>query len=232
MLTVDVASRRGTFLLEAAFEQPGRGTLALVGENGAGKTTLLRLIAGLDRPERGRIMFEERVWCDVALGIARPARERGVGWVPQDYALFPHLDALGNVAFGLLARGLGARAARERAYAALTRLGVETLAARRPAELSGGQQQRVALARALAPEPRLLLLDEPLAALDARTRAEMRAMLTGLLSGFDGIAVVVTHHAVEALMLAERIAVMEDGRITQLGDAAELVRHPRSAYVA
>jgi molybdate transport system ATP-binding protein len=232
VLTVDLASRRGGFTLEAAFDQPAPGTLALVGENGAGKTTLLRLVAGLERIERGRVTFDGATWSDAAAGVHLAARERGVGWVPQDYALFPHLDALGNVAFGLRARGLGLRTARERARAALARLGVEGLATRRPGELSGGQQQRVALARALVLEPRVLLLDEPLAALDARTRAEVRALLTGLLAGYDGVALVVTHHAIEALMLADRIAVLEEGRITQLGVASDLVRHPRSAYVA
>ena len=232
MLAVDVVSRRGGFTLEAAFEQAAGGTLALVGENGAGKSTLLRLIAGLERPERGRVRFDGADWFDDARALDVPARARGIGWVPQDYALFPHLTALENVAFGLRARGLGARAVRERSHGSLARLGVTELASRRPSELSGGQQQRVALARALVLEPRLLLLDEPLAALDARTRREVRALLTGLLAGYDGVAIVVTHQAVEALMLADRIAVMEDGRITQLGDAAELVRHPRGEYVA
>ena len=232
MLSVDLASRRGGFTLEAAFDQPVPGTLALVGENGAGKTTLLRLVAGLERPERGRVCFDGATWWDAATGVHVPPGRRGVGWVPQDYALFPHLDALANVAFGLRARGIGAGAARQRARAALARLGVDDLAARRPDELSGGQQQRVALARALVLEPRLLLLDEPLAALDARTRGEVRTLLTGLLAGYEGVALIVTHHAIEALMLADRIAVLENGRITQVGDATELVRHPRSAYVA
>jgi molybdate transport system ATP-binding protein len=232
VLSIDLASRRGGFTLEAAFDQPAPGTLALVGENGAGKTTLLRLVAGLERAERGRITFDGVTWGDAATGVHVPPGRRGVGWVPQDYALFPHLDAQANVAFGLRARGVTNRVARERAHAALARLGVDGLATRRPGELSGGQQQRVALARALVLEPRLLLLDEPLAALDARTRGEVRALLTGLLAGFDGIALIVTHHAIEALMLADRIAVLENGRITQLGDASELVRHPRSAYVA
>jgi molybdate transport system ATP-binding protein len=232
VLSVDLTSRRGGFSLEAAFDQPAPSTLALVGENGAGKTTLLRLIAGLEKIERGRVTFDSAIWSDAAAGVHVPAGRRGVGWVPQDYALFPHLDALANVAFGLRARGIPVKSAREKAQAALTRLGVERLATRRPGELSGGQQQRVALARALVLEPRLLLLDEPLAALDARTRGEVRALLTGLLADYPGVTVIVTHHAVEAMMLADRIAVLEQGRITQLGVAAELVRHPRSAYVA
>jgi molybdate transport system ATP-binding protein len=232
VLSVDLTSRRGSFTLEAAFDQPSPGTLALVGENGAGKTTLLRLIAGLERIERGRVTFDGATWSDAATQAHVPAGRRGIGWVPQDYALFPHLDALANVAFGLDARGIPTKTAHERAMGALERLGVERLATRRPAELSGGQQQRVALARALVLEPRLLLLDEPLAALDARTRAEVRALLTGLLADFEGVALIVTHHAIEAMMLADRIAVLEEGRVTQLGVATELVRHPRSAYVA
>ncbi len=232
MLTVEVASRRGAFALEAAFEQAAGVTLALVGENGAGKTTLLRMLAGLETPERGRIRFDGATWSDGAAGVWVEAARRGVGWVPQDHALFPHLTALENVAFGLRARGMPGAESRVRAAASLERLGVGAHAALHPHDLSGGQRQRVALARALVLEPRLLLLDEPLAALDARTRGEVRVLLGELLAGFTGVAVVVTHQAVEAMMLADRIAVMEEGRITQLGPAAELVRHPRSAYIA
>ena len=232
MLSIDFAERLGAFALEVALEVPARQTLALVGESGSGKTSVLRTLAGLIRPERGRIALHDEVWFDAARGIDRAAPLRNIGYVPQDYALFPHRTALDNVAFGLRASGVPRAPALLRARAALARFDAEAFAAQRPGELSGGQQQRVALARAVVLEPGLLLLDEPLAALDLQTRRSVRGELRRLLSGFDGVSVFVTHSPVEAMVFGDRIAVLDGGRVAQLGSADELVRHPRTGYVA
>ena len=232
MLRATLAKRRGGFALDVAVEAPAGGTLVVVGESGAGKTTLLRLLAGLDRPDAGRVAVGERVYFDAAAGIEAPAWEREVGYVAQDYALFPHLTVRENVAFGLRARGVPRHDARARADAALDRLGVADLALRRPAELSGGQQQRVALARAAVTEPRLLLLDEPLSALDLGTRQVVRGELRALLSELSAATVFVTHSPLDATVFGDSIAVIENGRLTQVGARDDLLRHPRSAYVA
>jgi molybdate transport system ATP-binding protein len=224
--------RLGALELDVALEAPAASTLALVGESGSGKTSTLRMLAGLLRPEAGRVAVGDAVWLDSATGVEVPAWRRAVGYVPQDHGLFPHLDALGNVAFGLRALGVPGRAARARAHAALERVGVGELAARRPHVLSGGQAQRVALARALVLEPALLLLDEPLAALDLPARRAVRGELKRVLAGLACATVYVTHSPLEALVFGDRIAVLEAGRIGQCGTPAEMVRHPRSAYVA
>jgi len=232
MLSARLDKRLGGFQLEAALGIEAGRTLALVGESGAGKTTLLRLLAGLSRPDAGRVALDGEAWFDHAAGIDRPPWRRSVGWVPQDYALFPHLSVRDNVAFGLRAAARPAAEVRGRVDAALARFGIGALAARRPGALSGGQQQRVALARALVLEPALLLLDEPLAALDHRTHRAVRGELAQLLSTLSCATVLVTHSPVEALMLGTRIAVLEDGRLTQEGAREELLRHPRSTYIA
>jgi molybdate transport system ATP-binding protein len=232
MLQATLRLARPTFSLEAEFEVPPGRTLVLVGESGAGKTTVLRLLAGLERPDSGRIVLDGEVWYDGALGTHLPPQQRDVGWVPQDYALFPHLSVRENLRFGLTARGVPRTAQDARLDAALEQVGITDLAARPVSSLSGGQQQRVALARALAPEPRLLLLDEPLAALDLRTRRLVRGELRRLLAATAGPAILVTHHPVEALQLGDLIAVMERGRIAQVGERDALLRHPRSAFVA
>lgn len=210
------------FELSAA---PGT-TLAVVGPNGAGKTTLLRALLGLT----------PRAHADLRLGgldvTALPPHRRDVAWVPQDGALFPHQDALTNTAYGLRAHGHPRAAARAEAQAWLDRLGVGHLAHRKPGQLSGGQAQRVALARALASRPRLLLLDEPLAALDQTTRAHVRHTLRAHLADFDGVCLIVTHDPVEAVSLAGRVLVLEDGRAVQDAPPAEVTRHPRSPWVA
>jgi molybdate transport system ATP-binding protein len=224
--------RLGPLALDVALEVPEGGTLALVGESGSGKTSTLRMLAGLLRPDSGRISLGGEVWLDTGAGVDVPAWRRAVGYVPQDHGLFPHLDALGNAAFGLRALGVPARAARARALAALERVGVADLAGRRPAALSGGQAQRVALARALVLEPRLVLLDEPLASLDLATRRAVRGEIRRALAGLACATVYVTHSPLEALVFGDRIAVLEGGRIGQSGAAGDLVRHPRSAYVA
>ncbi|MFD3656853.1 ABC transporter permease [Streptomyces sp. NPDC058620] len=201
-------------------------TIAVVGPNGAGKTTLLRALLGLTP----RAHAELRLGDTDVTGLA--PHHRGVAWVPQDGALFPHLSALTNTAYGLRAHGVPRAEARREAQRWLDRLGVGHLAQRRPAQLSGGQAGRVALARCLAARPRLLLLDEPLAALDQTTRAQVRHTLRAHLDGFAGVCLIVTHDPVEAVALADRVLVLEDGRMIQYAPPAEVTRHPRSPWVA
>jgi len=205
---------------------------ALLGPNGAGKTTVLRALAGLLRLAEGRVVLDGAVLEDTARRIRVPVERRPVGMVFQDYLLFPHLSAVDNVAFGLRARGMGRSAARRTAQAWLERLGLPAVADAGPRTLSGGQQQRVALARALATDPRLLLLDEPLAALDTSIRAEVRRDLRRHLREFAGVNLLVTHDPLEAIALADRLIVIEGGRIVQAGTPAEVTERPRSAYVA
>ncbi|MEV7113826.1 ABC transporter permease [Streptomyces anulatus] len=207
-------------------DAPGSTTIAVVGPNGAGKTTLLRALLGLTPRAHAVLRLGDS---DVT---ALPPHRRGVAWVPQDGALFPHLSALANTAYGLRAHGVPRAEARREAQGWLDRLGVGHLAHRRPAQLSGGQAQRVALARALAARPRLLLLDEPLAALDQTTRARVRHTLRGHLADFGGVCLIVTHDPVEAVSLADRVLVLEDGRVLQDEPPAEVTRHPRSPWVA
>jgi molybdate transport system ATP-binding protein len=220
-LRFDLSVPLRSFRLELALEV-GRETVALVGPSGSGKTTVLRTLAGLRRPERGRIELGAETWLDVANGIDRAPEERRVGFVFQDYALFPHLTVAENVAFG----------GRARAAELLDRFHLGHLAAARPRELSGGERQRVALARALARDPGLLLLDEPLAALDAETRARVRGELHELLRGFDLPTLLVTHDFEDAAALAGRVGVLVEGELLQLGSPAELVSAPRDPFVA
>ena len=232
MLEVQVEKRLGGFTLAAALEVPAASVIVVVGESGSGKSTLLRMIAGLVAPDRGRIALGAQALDDVAAGLHVPAHQRPVGYVPQDYALFPHLTVRDNVGFGLRARGDRGAEPRRRADEALERLGVASLAALRPHQLSGGQQQRVALARALVLEPDILLLDEPLAALDPPTRRAVRAELRRLLAGLPCASVFVTHSPAEALAFGERIVVLESGRVTQQGTRENLLREPRTRYIA
>ncbi|MEV8531726.1 ABC transporter permease [Streptomyces sp. NPDC051211] len=205
--------------------EPGT-TIAVVGENGAGKTTLLRALLGLTPRAHAELRLGDTEVTDL------PPHKRQVAWVPQDGALFPHLSALANTSYGLRARGVPRAEARRTAREWLDRLGVGHLAHRKPAELSGGQAQRVALARALAARPRLLLLDEPLAALDQTTRVHVRHTLRRHLAGFGGVCLIVTHDPVEAVSLADRVLVLADGRALQDAPPAEVTRHPRSPWVA
>ncbi len=200
--------------------------VALLGPNGAGKTTALRLLAGLTRLTEGEIVL------DGAELRALPPENRPIGMVFQDYLLFPHLSALDNVAFGLRCQGAGKAAARRAAADWLARVGLAGHTGARPGQLSGGQAQRVALARALAIHPRLLLLDEPLAALDAHTRLEIRAHLRRHLDAFEGATVLVTHDPLDAMVLADRLIVIEAGAVVQAGTPAEVARRPRTDYVA
>jgi molybdate transport system ATP-binding protein len=206
--------------------------VALLGPNGAGKTTLLRALAGLVPLGAGHVRVDGRVLEDAATGEFIPTERRPIGVVFQDYLLFPHLTVVDNVAFGLRSRGTGRRVAREKGAQWLDRVGLGGYANAKPAELSGGQRQRVALARALASDPRLLLLDEPLSALDVTTRAELRRDLKRHLASFPGLRLVVTHDPLEAAALADRLVVIEHGRLVQTGTAAEVTERPRSQYVA
>ncbi len=206
--------------------------VALLGPNGAGKTTLLRAVAGLVPLTSGYVNLDGRVLEDAASGKYVPTERRSIGVVFQDYLLFPHLSVLANVAFGMRSRGMRSQEASEKAAQWLDRVGLSAYIQDKPDALSGGQRQRVALARALAPDPRLLLLDEPLAALDVTTRAEVRRDLKRHLSAFPGLRLVVTHDPLEAAMLADRLVVMENGRLVQTGTPTEVTERPRSQYVA
>ncbi len=231
-LEVDVRLRLGSLELEMSFALHEGEVVALLGPNGAGKTTLLRAIAGLVPIDAGVIRLDGDVLEDPATGLYVPTERRSIGVVFQDYLLFPHLSVLENVAFGLRSRGVARVEAQARALRWLDRVGIARYAGRKPRDLSGGERQRVALARALAAEPRLLLLDEPLAALDVTTRAEVRRDLKRHLDSFRGLRLVVTHDPLEAVTLADRLIVMENGRHVQTGTPAEVTEHPRSKYVA
>ena len=224
--------RSASFALEVELDLPAGRTVALLGPNGAGKSTAVAAIAGLRPIDRGRIELAGTVLDDPEIGAFVPPEERRVGVVFQDYLLFPHLSVLENVAFGLRSRGVAREEARARARTWLDRVGLVELAGRAPADLSGGQAQRVALARALAPEPHLLLLDEPLSALDVTTRARLRRRLRVHLDAFAGPRLLITHEPTEAFLLADEIHVLEDGRVSQAGTADDIRLRPRTRYAA
>jgi molybdate transport system ATP-binding protein len=221
LLDIDVTLPRRTFDLRAALTV-GAETLALVGPSGSGKTSLLRTVAGLDRPTAGHISLGETRWFDADRGVYLSAEQRRVGYLPQDYGLFPHLTVAANVRF----------AARRDRPDLLARLGIEHLARARPGELSGGERQRVALARALAREPRVLLLDEPFGALDPVTRQQVRNELTDELKLVQLPTLLVTHAFDDATALAERVGVIDAGALVQVATPAELLRAPANALVA
>lgn len=223
---------RGDIELQVDLTIGAGEVIALLGPNGAGKSTLLQIFAGLLRPDTGIVELDGVLLDAPQQGVRLPPQSRRVGMVVQDYLLFPHLNIVENVAFGLRARGMPREPARSRAREWLARMGLAEYQRRRPRQLSGGQAQRVALARALIVEPRLLLLDEPLAALDAGTRPAVRAELRRHLSRYSGCTVIVTHDPLEAMVLGDRIAVLETGRVVQQGTPAEVARHPRTDYVA
>ena len=206
--------------------------VALLGPNGAGKSTVLSCLAGLVPVDAGHVRVGDDVHDDPTTGTFVAPQARGVGVVFQDYLLFPHLSALENVAFGLRAAGRPRREARREATEWLERMRLDGLGAARPGTLSGGQAQRVALARALAPAPRVLLLDEPLAALDAGARGVVRTELRRHLREFAGCTVLVTHDPLDAMVLADRVVVVEQGRVVQTGPPAQVARAPRTPYVA
>jgi molybdate transport system ATP-binding protein len=227
-LTAELVLRAGALEIELALAVDERG-LILVGPNGAGKTTTLLALVGARRAVRGRVAIGDDILFDGSAGIDRPPEERGLAYLPQDYALFPHLDATANVAFGIEGRP---RERKERARELLERLGIGAVASRRPAALSGGEQQRVALARALAASPRALLLDEPLAALDVGARAEVRVFLANELRTLGLPFIIVTHDRDDIRAFSAPIMVLENGRALQLGEAGELERAPASPFVA
>jgi molybdate transport system ATP-binding protein len=229
-LDASVAVRRGTLDLAVDLVVGAGEVLAVLGPNGAGKSTLARVLAGLLRPDTGRVDVDGRVWDGPDAHL--PAHRRSLGMVFQDALLFPHLTVAENVAFGLRTRGVGAAERRAAAEAWLGRVGLADFGRRRPAELSGGQAQRVALARALVGDPALLLLDEPLSALDARTRLTVRAELRRHLGDFAGSTVLITHDPVDAMALADRVVVLEEGRVVQEGTPGDVSRRPRTDYVA
>ncbi|SBT43486.1 ABC transporter ATP-binding protein [Micromonospora narathiwatensis] len=232
LLDAHLVADRGAFHLDVRLRIAAGEVVALLGPNGAGKTTALRILAGLHPLGAGHLTLdgvdldrpERRTWI--------PPERRPVGVVFQDYLLFPHLTALDNVAFGPRRRGADRRTARDWAQGWLDRVGLRGQARHKPRQLSGGQAQRVALARALAVEPTLLLLDEPLAALDARTRLDTRAELQRHLGEHPGATLLVTHDPLDALVLADRLVIVEHGRVVQEGDAATVTARPRTDYVA
>jgi molybdate transport system ATP-binding protein len=230
-LRAHLVVERAAFRLDLDLTVAPGEVVALLGPNGAGKTTALRALAGLTPLTGGRIELAGACLDDAA-GTFVPPERRGVGIVFQDYLLFPHLTALDNVAFGPRCQGASRAQARAIAHEWLARVGLADLAQRRPRQLSGGQAQRVALARALALQPALLLLDEPLAALDARTRLDTRADLHRHLADHPGPALVVTHDPLDAFVLADRLVIIEGGRVVQEGDAAAVTARPRTEYVA
>jgi len=222
----------GTLTLDAELAVADREVVAVVGPNGAGKTTLLRAIGGLIEIGAGRVALDGVVLEDTVNHIHVPPEKRPVGVVFQDYLLFPHLSALENVAFGLRGQGRSRAEIRELSRDWLERVGMGAMAGSRPRGLSGGQAQRVALARALARQPRLLLLDEPLSAVDLASRADLRRLLRHALSSYDGTRLLVTHDPLEAAAVADRLVVLEGGRIVQDGPVAEVTARPRSRWVA
>jgi molybdenum ABC transporter ATP-binding protein len=229
MVAVRVAATAGAFRLDAEFAAPA-GITALFGPSGAGKTLTLRCIAGLTRPDAGRIEVAGRTLFDSATGIDLPARDRRVGYVFQQYALFPHLTVERNVAYGLHALPRAAR--RTRAAELLDLVGLAGFGDRSPSGLSGGQQQRVAIARALAGDPRILLLDEPFAALDAMVRVRLRAELRELHRRTGIPMLLVSHDLAEIRHLADHLVLLEDGRVLASGDLPRVLREPTNERVA
>jgi molybdate transport system ATP-binding protein len=225
-LDAAVAVRRGDWTIEVALQVVDGETVALLGRNGAGKTTALEAIAGITPLASGHVELDGRRIDEL------PAELRGIGFAFQDAMLFPKLSVLENVAFPLRARGVDKAEARRRATDLLGELATDVNADAMPPTLSGGERQRVALARALAPEPRLLLLDEPFASVDAAAKPELRALLRRTLAAFDGPSVLVTHDPVEATTLADRLVLIEDGRVTQTGTPAEVRNRPATRYAA
>lgn len=231
-LKAEIGLALGTLDMSVSLDVAAGTTVAVVGPNGAGKTTLVRALAGLEALQRGKVVIDGRVVEDTEAKIRVPAEKRNVGVVFQEHRLFANLSVLENVAFGLRAGGTPKKAARASARKALEQVGLAETVAFRPRELSGGQAQRVALARALVTEPTLLLLDEPLAAVDLAARAELRHLLREELSRYPGTRLLVTHDPLEAAALAQHLVVIEGGRITQEGPLVEVTARPRSPWVA
>lgn len=231
-LQVEVHVVRGAFSLDVAFRAEAGEVVVILGPNGAGKSTLLRVLAGLIPLGSGRVALDGRAVEDPGAGIRQTPQDRKVGVVFQDYRLFPHLSAKENVAFGPRSTGTSKGAALAQAGEWLARFGLSGLEAHRPHQLSGGQAQRVALARALINRPGLLLLDEPLAALDASSRADVRADLRHQLDEFEGVTLMVTHDPLDAMTLAHRLLIIEGGEVVQDASPEHVAQHPATPYVA
>ena len=231
-LSAVIHATRGNFRLDVSFDVADGETLAVLGPNGAGKSTILRCLLGLVPLDTGRIVLGDQVLEDTTNNLYVEPENRRVGAVFQDYLLFRHLSVIDNVAFGLRARGAKKESARLTARAHLERFDVEHLADRRPSQLSGGEAQRVALARALAVDPKVLLLDEPLAALDVTTRRTVRDELSLFLSAFGGPRLIVTHDPADARRLADRVLIVEHGSVVQHGSIRDVMRDPATPYVA
>jgi molybdate transport system ATP-binding protein len=231
-LNAQVRTRLGSLHLDCDVSIESNITVAVLGPNGAGKTTLLRVVAGLLPIDEGRVEVNGTVFEDTATRTWLTPEARRVGFLFQDHGLFPHLSVLDNVAFGLRARGVDGRTANARANEWLERVDLVQYASSRPSALSGGQSQRAALARVLVTDPQALLLDEPLAAVDASARLDLRRALREHLATFAGVRLIVTHDPLEAASLAERVVVLEDGHVTQDGPFAEVSSRPRSAWIA
>ncbi|MGH4026177.1 MAG: sulfate/molybdate ABC transporter ATP-binding protein [Pseudonocardiaceae bacterium] len=229
-LHAQVQVRRHGFNLDVTVQAGVGEVLAVLGRNGSGKSTLLAAIAGLLRPDEGRIMLEGRVLTDTAAKVQSPPHRRRIGLLAQQPLLFPHLSVLDNVAFGPRSTGTPRRDARAKALQHLTEVDATQFAQRRPGQLSGGQAQRVALARALASNPDLLLLDEPLSAVDVDIAPALRSLLRSVLA--DRLTVVVTHQVIDALVLADRVVVLDGGRVVEQGPTPEVLTRPRSAFAA
>jgi molybdate transport system ATP-binding protein len=229
-LTASIEVMRAAFRLSLSLDVPAGTITAVVGPNGSGKTTTLRALAGLVRPTSGSIRLGDRILDDGDVHV--PARDRGIGVVFQDYLLFPHLTAVENIAFGPIAHGVARASALAAARDWLDRFELADFASVRPRLLSGGQAQRVALARALILEPPLLVLDEPLAALDAGSRGSVRTQLKDELGAYGGATVLVTHDPVDALDLADQLIVLDRGEIVQRGIPSEVAAAPANGYVA
>jgi molybdate transport system ATP-binding protein len=229
-LDARVVVRRPGHTLDVALAAERGEVVAVIGPNGAGKSTLVRALAGIEPLTEGHVLVDGRSW--EGPGGRLEIRHRGVGVVFQDELLFPHLTALGNAAFGPRSRGRNRREAEAAAREWLARFGIEDLAGRRPAQLSGGQAQRVSIARALAGPPGLLLLDEPLSALDVCVAMALRLELARHLADFDGVTVLVTHDALDVMTLASRVVVLDEGRVAQEGTPDEVAARPRTEHVA
>ena len=232
MTGISVRARVTSRDVDVEFDTAPGEVIAVIGPNGAGKSTMLHVIAGLLRPDDGRVSCGERVVTDTASGIFVPAHARRVSLLLQDALLFPHMSVVDNVAFSPRSRRVGRRPARRAARAWLEQVDAAQLAERAPRELSGGQAQRVAIARALAAEPDILLLDEPMAGLDVTAAAAIRTLLRPVLARDGRCALLVTHDLIDVLTLADRVLVMESGRIVEDGRAARIVAAPRSAFAA
>jgi molybdate transport system ATP-binding protein len=232
MLDATVRTQVGSLSLEVELSVAGGEIAAVLGPNGAGKTSLLRALAGLIPLDSARVVLDGHTYEDTSSRRRVPTERRPIGFVFQDYLLFPHLSVLENVAYGLRARGWRRADARRAARGWLERMALVKHADSKPRDLSGGQAQRASLARALAIEPKLLLLDEPMSALDAGARAEVRRDLRRHLRSFPGTRLLVTHDPLEALVLADRVVIVEDGKIVQVGTVDDLRAKPRSSYVA